>query len=248
MARRRKKKKQSVVVLVLLLLLSGAGYTVSSHYEELIGYAEEWTEKDIKKTNTSYSLEEIPPYQGEAYVVLDENIPRFTEEEEQFTGEEYHELDDLGRCGPAMALVGIETMPTEERGSIGMIKPSGWHTVKYEIVSGKYLYNRCHLIGYQLTGENANEKNLITCTRSMNTTGMLEWENQVADYVKETENHVLYRVTPIFEGDHLLATGVEIEAKSIEDDGKGVQFHVFVYNVQEGIEIDYQTGDSHLVQ
>lgn len=248
MARRRKKKKQSVVVLVLLLLLSGAGYTVSSHYEELIGYAEEWTEKDTKKTNTSYSLEEIPPYQGEAYVVLDENIPRFTEEEEQFTGEEYHELDDLGRCGPAMALVGIETMPTEERGSIGMIKPSGWHTVKYEIVSGKYLYNRCHLIGYQLTGENANEKNLITCTRSMNTTGMLEWENQVADYVKETENHVLYRVTPIFEGDHLLATGVEIEAKSIEDDGKGVQFHVFVYNVQEGIEIDYQTGDSHLVQ
>ncbi len=248
MARRRKKKKQSVVVLVLLLLLSGAGYTVTSHYEELIGYAEEWTEKDTKKTNTSYSLEEIPPYQGEAYVVLDENIPRFTEEEEQFTGEEYHELDDLGRCGPAMALVGIETMPTEERGSIGMIKPSGWHTVKYEIVSGKYLYNRCHLIGYQLTGENANEKNLITCTRSMNTTGMLEWENQVADYVKETENHVLYRVTPIFEGDNLLATGVEIEAKSIEDDGKGVQFHVFVYNVQEGIEIDYQTGDSHLVQ
>lgn len=248
MARRRKKKKQSVVVLVLLLLLSGAGYTVSSHYEELIGYAEEWTEKDTKKTNTSYSLEEIPPYQGETYVVLDENIPRFTEEEEQFTGEEYHELDDLGRCGTAMALVGIETMPTEERGSIGMIKPSGWHTVKYEIVSGKYLYNRCHLIGYQLTGENANEKNLITCTRSMNTTGMLEWENQVADYVKETENHVLYRVTPIFEGDHLLATGVEIEAKSIEDDGKGVQFHVFVYNVQEGIEIDYQTGDSHLVQ
>ncbi len=248
MARRRKKKKQSVVVLVLLLLLSGAGYTVSSHYEELIGYAEEWTEKDTKKTNTSYSLEEIPPYQGETYVVLDENIPRFTVEEEQFTGEEYHELDDLGRCGPAMALVGIETMPTEERGSIGMIKPSGWHTVKYEIVSGKYLYNRCHLIGYQLTGENANEKNLITCTRSMNTTGMLEWENQVADYVKETENHVLYRVTPIFEGDHLLATGVEIEAKSIEDDGKGVQFHVFVYNVQEGIEIDYQTGDSHLVQ
>ena len=248
MARRRKKKKQSVVVLVLLLLLSGAGYTVTSHYEELIGYAEEWTEKDTKKTNTSYSLEEIPPYQGEAYVVLDENIPRFTEEEEQFTGEEYHELDDLGRCGPAMALVGIETMPTEERGSIGMIKPSCWHTVEYEIVSGKYLYNGCHLIGYQLTGENANEKNLITCTRSMNTTGMLEWENQVADYVKETENHVLYRVTPIFEGDHLLATGVEIEAKSIEDDGKGVQFHVFVYNVQEGIEIDYQTGDSHLAQ
>ena len=145
-----------------------------------------------------------------------------------------------------MARVGIDTMPTEERGSIGMVKPSGWHTVKYDIVSGKYLYNRCHLIGYQLTGENANEKNLITCTRSMNTTGMLEWENKVADYVKETENHVLYRVTPLFEGENLVATGVQIEALSLEDNGQGVKFNVFVYNVQEGIEIDYKTGDSKL--
>ena len=125
-----------------------------------------------------------------------------------------------------------------------MIKPSGWHTIKYDIVDGKYLYNRCHLIGYQLTGENANEKNLITCTRQMNTKGMLEFENKVANYVKETNNHVLYRVTPIFEGNNLLANGVQIEALSVEDDGKGINFNVFVYNVQDGITIDYKTGNS----
>ncbi len=137
-------------------------------------------------------------------------------------------------------------MPTEERTSIGQIKPSGWKTIKYDIVPGKYLYNRCHLIGYQLTGENANEKNLITCTRYMNTTGMLEFENKVAEYVKETKNHVLYRVTPIYEGENLLANGVQMEAYSIEDNGKGIQFNVFVYNVQEGIEIDYKDGSSAL--
>ena len=137
-------------------------------------------------------------------------------------------------------------MPTEERGQIGMIKPSGWHTVKYDIVDGKYLYNRCHLIGYQLTGENANEKNLITCTRQMNAETMLEFENKVADYVKETNNHVLYRVTPIFKGDNLLASGVQMEAYSVEDNGKGISFNVYVYNVQDGITIDYKTGDSKL--
>lgn len=194
----------------------------------------------------SYDLESIPPYQGNAYVVINQNEPKFTESDINFVGESYSDFDSLGRCGIAMARVGIDTMPTEERGSIGMIKPSGWHTVKYDIVSGKYLYNRCHLIGYQLTGENANEKNLITCTRSMNTTGMLEWENKVADYVKETNNHVLYRVTPMFENDNLVATGVQIEAKSLEDNGQGVKFNVFVYNVQDGIEIDYKTGESQL--
>ena len=127
-----------------------------------------------------------------------------------------------------------------------MIKPSGWHTVKYDIVEGKYLYNRCHLIGYQLTGENANEKNLITCTRYMNTVGMLEFENKVADYIKETNNHVLYRVTPIFEENNLLASGVQMEAQSVEDNGKGIKFNVYVYNVQEGITIDYKTGESKL--
>ena len=150
----------------------------------------------------------------------------------------------LGRCGVAYANVGIDTMPTIERGSIGMIKPTGWHTIKYDIVNGKYLYNRCHLIGYQLTGENDNEKNLITCTRQMNIGTMLEYENKVVDYVKKTNNHVLYRVTPVFKDSNLLATGVEIEAYSVEDNGKGIKFNVFVYNVQDGININYSNGNS----
>ena len=146
----------------------------------------------------------------------------------------------------ALASVGQDLMPVEKRGSIGMIKPSGWHTIKYDNVDGKYLYNRCHLIAYQLTGENANVKNLITCTRQMNTKGMIEFENKVASYVKKTNNHVLYRVTPVYEGDNLLAMGVRIEALSVEDQGKGVKFNVFVFNVQDNIEIDYATGDSKL--
>ncbi len=158
----------------------------------------------------------------------------------------YSELDSLGRVGTAFANVGMDLMPTEKRGSIGMVKPSGWHTVKYDIVDGKYLYNRCHLIGYQLTGENANEKNLMTCTRAMNTIGMLPFENRVAEYIKETKNHVLYRVTPIYENDNLLANGVIIEASSVEDRGSSLQFYVYVYNAQEGIEINYQTGESKL--
>ena len=136
----------------------------------------------------------------------------------------------------------------EERGSIGMIKPSGWHTVKYDIVDGKYLYNRCHLIGYQLTGENANEKNLITCTRETNTGVMLEYENKVANYIKKTNNHVLYRVTPIYEDTNLIASGIQMEALSVEDNGKGIKFNIYVYNVQDGIEIDYKTGDSKLIE
>lgn len=195
----------------------------------------------------SYSLEEVPEYTGEDYVIIDNNVPSFTEEDYTTDSfETYSDLDYLDRCGPAYANVSRETMPTEERGKIGMIKPSGWHTVKYDIVDGKYLYNRCHLIGYQLTGENANEKNLITCTRQMNAETMLEFENKVADYVKETNNHVLYRVTPIFKGDNLLASGVQMEAYSVEDNGKGISFNVYVYNVQDGITIDYKTGDSKL--
>ena len=139
-------------------------------------------------------------------------------------------------------------MPASEKESIGMIKPSGWHTIKYDIISGKYLYNRCHLIGYQLTGENANEKNLITCTRQMNTSTMVKFENSVANYIKKTNNHVLYRATPIFKDDNLLASGVELEALSVEDNGVGIKFNVFIYNVQEGIEIDYKTGDSQLIK
>ena len=158
-------------------------------------------------------------------------------------------FDLLGRCGPAEACVGQELMPTEERGAIGMVKPSGWHTVRYDgVVDGKYLYNRCHLIGYQLTGENANERNLITGTRYLNVEGMLPFENQVADYVEETGNHVLYRSTPVFKGLELVARGVQIEAWSVEDGGAGVCFNVYCYNVQPGVEIDYATGESCLAE
>ena len=181
------------------------------------------------------------------YTVLNNNIPEFSENEITTTAfEEYSELDDLGRCGVAFACIGEEIMPTEERGAIGQIKPSGWQMAKYDIVDGKYLYNRCHLIGYQLSGENANEKNLITGTRYMNVDGMLPFENKVADYIKETKNHVMYRVTPIFEGNNLLAKGVQMEAFSVEDTGEGVSFNVFVNNIQPGIEINYLDGTSKL--
>ena len=192
--------------------------------------------------------EEIPQYTNEPFIVLNDNKPYFDKEDlttQSF--EDYSELDNLGRCGVAFANISTETMPKEERGYIGMIKPSGWHTKKYDFIDGKYLYNRCHLIGYQLSGENANEKNLITGTRYMNVEGMLPFENEVADYVEETENHVLYRVTPIFEGNNLVASGVKMEAKSVEDDGKGIEFNVFVYNVQPNVKIDYASGESELL-
>ena len=189
-------------------------------------------------------------YDGKPYVKVNGNIPFFDDSEittESF--EFYSELDSLGRCGVTFANISKELMPTEDRGEIGMIKPSGWHTVKYpDVIEDLYLYNRCHLIGYQLSGENANEKNLITGTRYLNVEGMLPFENEVAAYVRRTGNHVLYRVTPIFEGDNLLAEGVLMEAYSVEDEGKGVRFCVFVYNVQPGIEIDYKTGKSKVAQ
>ena len=193
----------------------------------------------------SYNLESIPEYTGDPYVVINENVPFFTESdftEEAF--ETYSNLDELGRCGAAFANVGKETMPTEERGQIGMIKPSGWQTVKYDCVDGKYLYNRCHLIGYQLSAENANEKNLITGTRYLNVSGMLPFENMVADYIKNTGNHVLYRITPIYQDKNLVASGVLMEAQSVEDDT--IRFCVYCYNVQPGIQIDYATGKSSL--
>ena len=195
------------------------------------------------------SAADIPAYTGDAAVVLNDNKPFFTDAEYTTDAfESYSDLDSLGRCGVAYANVCEEIMPTEERGAIGMIKPSGWHTIKYDCVDGKYLYNRCHLIGYQLSGENANEKNLITGTRYLNVTGMLPYEDQVADYVHDTDNHVLYRVTPVFTGDNLVADGVEIEAASVEDQGASLQFHVFCYNVQPGVVIDYANGDSHLAE
>ena len=210
--------------------------------------------KDLEKsasdtTIQTLSVDEIPAYSGQAAIEINQNVSGFTESDyttEAF--EQYSPLDGLGRCGIAYACVGEEIMPTEERGAIGMVKPSGWHTVKYDFVDGKYLYNRCHLIAYMLSGENANTENLITGTRYMNTEGMLPYENQVADYVHDTGNHVLYRVTPLYEGDNLVASGVEIEASSVEDKGKSLSFHVYCYNVQPGVTIDYATGDSALAE
>lgn len=191
----------------------------------------------------------IPAYDGAAYVEVDGGVPSFSEADFSAPAEAYAPLDSLGRCGAAMAVVSRDTMPTGERGSIGMVKPSGWHTVRYDdLISDRYLYNRCHLIGYQLTGENANERNLITGTRHMNVEGMLPFENEVADYVEATGNRVLYRVTPVFVGEELVARGVQIEALSVEDGGEGVSFNVFCHNVQPGIEIDYETGESRRSQ
>lgn len=200
-----------------------------------------------KKINKGVSLSDLPNYDGEPYVVINNNEPTFTKNEITTKSyEKYAELDALGRCGVAMACVGKDIMPTKERGAIGKVKPTGWHTVKYDCVDGKYLYNRCHLIGYQLTGENANERNLITGTRYMNVDGMLSFEDMVADYVKETNNHVMYRIIPIYKGNNLLASGVEMEAYSVEDKGEGISFHVYCYNVQPGVKINYKNGDSEL--
>lgn len=193
------------------------------------------------------TLEDLPAFDGAPSVEVYGNAPRFTDEQlASASFESYAPLDSLGRCGAACALVGLETMPTEERGSIGQVKPSGWQIAKYDFVDGKYLYNRCHLIGYQLTGENAEERNLITGTRFMNTEGMLPYENAIADYVDRTGNHVLYRVTPVFQGEELLARGVLMEAQSIEDNGAGIRFCVYCYNAQPRVVIDYATGNNWL--
>ncbi len=203
--------------------------------EELAG---QWSAAD-------FSLEDVAVYTDQAYVAVNDNQPYFSEYDLTGQSDEfYSELDGLGRCGTACARVGVDLMPTEKRESISQVKPSGWQNAKYDNVDGKYLYNRCHLIGFQLSGENANEKNLITGTRYLNVDGMLPFENMIADYVKETENHVMYRVTPVFEGDNLVASGVLLEAQSVEDQGEDLQFCVYVYNVQPGITIDYATGAS----
>ena len=203
--------------------------------------------KEIVLSRSSLRIEEIPEYNEEPYVEIYGNQPEFSEDEKACLDpfEEYSELDSLGRCGAAYANVCPELQPTEERGPVGQIQPSGWHTVKYnELIDGNYLYNRCHLIGYQLAGENSNECNLITGTRYLNMGSMLTFENMVCSYLAATGNHVLYRVTPVFEGDNLVASGVQMEGWSVEDAGKGICFNVFCYNVQPGIEIDYETGDS----
>lgn len=232
----------TIVIILMLALLSGCA-DFNQNASSVDWLAE--TQSRESAAAVIPGVADVYAVSDNAYMVLNDNLPLFTEEEITTKSfEQYAELDDLGRCQVAFACVGTELMPTEERGAIGMIKPSGWHTVKYDFIDGNYLYNRCHLIGYQLTGENANEKNLITGTRYLNTEGMLPFENLVANYVLETGNHVMYRVTPVFEGDNLLAHGVQMEAWSVEDQGEGVCFHVFVYNIQPGVRIDYATGES----
>ncbi len=229
------------LLLSLSLLFGGCSADESTNKNTRM--SNETSDKLSDTPSTSYDLESIPEYSGEPYVTIHDNVPFFLEEELTTDAfETYSELDDLGRCGTAYANICEDIMPTEKRGKIGMIKPSGWHTVKYTGIDGNYLYNRCHLIGYQLSAENANEKNLITGTRYLNVTGMLPFENMVADYVNETGNHVLYRVTPIYNQENLVADGVLMEAQSVENDD--LAFCVYCYNVQPGIEIDYHTGDS----
>lgn len=226
------------LILSLVLLLCACNITFTN---DISGQA-----LLFRNTDEYETLEDIPEFDGKTpYVILNDNQPDFSESDIVTQSYEYYSpLDSLGRCGVVMACIGTDIMPTEERDAIGMIKPTGWHTVKYDNVDGKYLYNRCHLIGYQLTGENANELNLITGTRYLNVEGMLPFENLIAEYVQETENHVIYRVTPIFEGNNLLSSGVQIEAKSVEDEGKGICFNVYCYNSQPDIIINYTNGDS----
>lgn len=234
------------ILLSLSFILGACSQSAGSQQTEV--NTELSGEKDTgNPEQSSFDLSQVPAYSGEPYVVVNNNIPFFKDSDlttEAF--EKYSDLDSLGRCGAAYANVCQEIMPTEKRGAIGMVKPTGWQTVKYDWVDGKYLYNRCHLIGYQLSGENANEKNLITGTRYLNVDGMLPFENLVADYVHETDHHVLYRVTPVFENSNLVASGVLMEAQSVEDDD--VLFCVYCYNVQPKVTIDYATGESHAAE
>ena len=247
----RKLELKEVIFLVICVVI----IEVFAHIVNNTDYANDKeannvNENQIPVSTVSFNLETIPRFTDKPYVAIDNNVPGFKEEEyvtKPF--ETYSELDSLGRCGVAYANICKDIMPAngEERQAINMIKPSGWQKTKYEgLVEGNYLYNRCHLIGYQLTGENANPKNLITCTRTMNAKTMLEYENQVANYIRKTHNHVLYRVTPIFKDNNMLATGVEIEAESIEDNGKGIRFNVFLYNVEDHVEINYLDGSNKL--
>ena len=255
--------KNSIIMIIgALLCLSGliscSSTSVSNGVGQALNIIEQVTDSSNKNNivlnnptensnESNIDINNIPAYSGNDYIVLNNNIPNFSDYDLTTTSfEEYSPLDSLGRCGVAYANIGTDLMPTEERESISSVKPSGWQSIKYDIVEGKYLYNRSHLIGFQLTAKNANKSNLITGTRYFNANLMLPYENMVADYIKETNNHVLYRVTPVFEENNLVATGVQMEAKSVEDNGEGIEFNVFVYNVQPGITIDYATGASAL--
>ena len=248
--RKPKRNKTMTAAMALVALFMGmavgrVGQNIETQPKDTKYQAEEQAQQEDTQQLTDDL--EIPVYAGQPYTVIKDNVPDFTEEEKSCTDafEYYGDLDTLGRCTVTFANVCPQTQPTEKRGTIGQVRPSGWHTVKYnDLIDGNYLYNRCHLIGYQLTGENANVSNLITGTRYLNVEGMLPFEDMVDDYVDETGNHVLYRVTPFFKGDELVARGVRMEAWSVEDAGTGICFDVFCYNVQPGIVIDYATGDS----
>lgn len=242
--------KHLIVIVCAVLCLTGCEITVT-YEEENPDFSSHQTNEMAAPTLADsaqvISLDDIPAYSGNAYITIHDNIPSFTDDDITATSYEYYsELDELGRCGVTIACIGTDLMPTEERGSISSIKPTGWKNKEYDFVDGRYVYNRCHLIGYQLTAENANKQNLITGTRYLNIEGMLPFENMTADYIKETQNHVLYRVTPLFDGDNLVASGVLMEGWSVEDEGEGICFNVFCYNVQPGVTIDYATGENHL--
>ena len=248
-AKRRNKSKNKILLSIIAVICIGIIGYFNPNIQEFINNSIGNEALYTASANTiSFDLDSVPEYTESPYVILNDNKSNF--EESDFTTEsfeKYSDLDSLGRCGVAFANLSIDTMPgpDEERESISSVEPSGWINKKYDSVDGGYLYNRCHLIGYQLSNENANEKNLITGTRYMNTEGMLPFENQVADYINETNNHVLYRVTPIYEGENLVASGVQIEAESVEDNGEGICFNIYCYNVQPSIVIDYKTGESH---
>ena len=237
-----RKIKNNLLILISVIGLAFAGCNINDL--NLFGTSDNVKVYDKNDRSIPVNIEDVPKYRGIPYVEINDNKPSFSDKDKDRV-EEYSKLDKLGRCGPAFANVGKELMPTSPRESIRDVRPSGWHTVKYDgIIEDRYLYNRCHLIAFMLAGENANERNLITGTRYFNVEGMLPFEIQVADYVKSTGNHVLYRVRPIFKGNDLVARGVQMEAQSVEDGGKGISFNVYCYNVQPGIRINYKDGSS----
>ena len=245
MSKKNKNNLKQILIFIVFTIIIG----IIGYFNDNINYANDDSNSSIISTD----IENIPEYSGNPYVKINNNIPSFTESDYTTVAfERYSKLDKFGRCGVAYANICKEIMPPkdEERASLYSIIPSGWQQTKYkDIIEGNYLYNRCHLIGYQLAGENANEKNLITGTRYMNVDGMLPFENQVDDYIeKNPNNHVLYRITPIFEGTNLVASGVQMEAYSVEDHGKSICFNIYVYNVQPGIIIDYATGESRIAE
>ncbi len=256
------KKTVSIFIAALLITAGGLSWWIKGSHESFSELADNiissQTQNTAAKTTASehgitenstaeytYSIGNVPEFCGEPYVVINRNEPDFDKNTEPEAFEKYTPLDRYGRCVEAFACVCTETMPKEKRGDIYSVKPSGWQHVEYDFIDGKSLYNRCHLIGFQLTAENDNNRNLITGTRYMNTE-MIPFENMIADYIKETNNHVLYKVNPIFKGKEMLARGVHMQAYSIEDSGDGICFNVYLYNVQPGVVIDYSTGKSGL--